>query len=83
MIGESYLADPWLEDGVRVFASVLEWLRADRHGVVILRASLARWRLAEHSLIVSDADFGRKLRDALRLPTPKIYVDEKAGRAAA
>ncbi|MDE3176810.1 MAG: hypothetical protein KGM15_11970 [Pseudomonadota bacterium] len=82
LIGESYFAEPWVDDGVRVFATVAEWLRADRRGVVILRSSLARWRLAEHRLIVDDAHFGRKLRDALWLPEPCGFVDT-ARRAAA
>jgi hypothetical protein len=74
MLGEDYLAGPRLEDGLRVCADPLEWLRAERLGVVILDARRACWRLAEERLIVGDVAFGRRVRDALRLPEPTIFV---------
>ena len=63
------------EDGLRVFPSPLEWLRAGRRGVVILNAS-ARWRFAGRKLIVANADFGRRLRAMLRMPPPRVYVED-------
>jgi len=81
MLGEDYLAGPWLEDGLRVCADPLEWLQAERCGVVILDAKRARWRLAGEPLIVTATPFGRRLRDALRLPEPRIFVERQ--RAAA
>jgi hypothetical protein len=48
---------------------------------VILDAKRARWRLAEEHLIVGDPTFGRHLRDILRLPEPRIFVERR--RAAA
>jgi hypothetical protein len=74
MLGEDYLSGPRLEDGLRVSAGPLEWLQAERLGVVILDAKRARWRLAEEHLIVGDPTFGRHLRDILRLPEPTIFV---------
>ena len=66
------------EDGLRVFPTPLEWLRAGRGGVVILAsAARTRWRLSGRELDRSDAAFGRRLRDALRLPEPRVYVEEK------
>ena len=60
-----------------MFPGPAEWLRAGRRGVVILDNERARWRLSEETLIVSDAAFGRRLRDALRMPEPRVYVEEK------
>lgn len=82
MLGEGDLAAPRLENGLRVYPNVADWLRAARDGLMILDAGRARWRLAEERLIVSDASFGRRLRDALSLPEPIIFV-EKPKRAAA
>jgi hypothetical protein len=81
MLGEDYLGGPRLEDGLRVSAGPLEWLQAERLGVVILDAKRARWRLAEEHLIVGDPTFGRHLRDILRLPEPRVFVERR--RAAA
>jgi len=81
MLGEDYLAGPRLEEGLRVCADPSEWLQAERLGVVILDAKRARWRLADEDLIVADPAFGRRLRDALRLPEPQIFVERR--RAAA
>ena len=76
MLGEDRLIEPRIEvDGLRLFASPLEWLRAERQGVVILDPERARWRLAGERLIVGDVDFGRRIRDALRLPEPQIFVE--------
>lgn len=82
MLGEDELIAPHLEEGLWVHPGVREWLRADRCGVVILDPARARWRLANKRLIVADAEFGRLLRETLRLPEPLIFVD-RVGRAAA
>jgi hypothetical protein len=84
MLGEDRpMTAPRIEvDGVRVFPGPAEWLRAERRGVVILDAERARWRLAGERLIVDAATFGRRLRDALRLPEPRVFV-ENARMAAA
>ena len=79
---ESYWASRIETDGLRVFADPLDWLCAGRAGVVIVDHESARWELADDTLIVSDAAFGRLLREALRLPEPKIFV-EQTKRAAA
>lgn len=72
MLGEEEVFAPRVEhDGLHVFPNPAEWLRARRRGVVILNPKRARWRLAEHKLVVSDAAFGRRLRHLLRLPEPR------------
>jgi hypothetical protein len=83
MLGEEQINAPRLDgDALWVFADATDWLRAGRRGVVVLDASRVRWRLAEEKLIVADAAFGRRLRDVLRLPEPRIFV-AKAGKIAA
>jgi hypothetical protein len=78
MLGEDGIDAPRIEvDGLRVFPGPAEWLRAGRRGVVILDSESARWRLSGETLIVSDAAFGRRLREALRLPEPRVFVEEK------
>jgi hypothetical protein len=69
-------------DGLRVLPTPLEWLRADRKGVVILDAKRARWDLTGERLVVGDVEFGQRLRRTLRLPDPRIYVDEIQKAAA-
>jgi hypothetical protein len=70
-------------DGVRVHTNVLAWLRAGRTGVYVVDPQRARWRLAEERLIVDDPAFGRRLRDALRLPEPQVFVASRSARCAA
>lgn len=83
MLGADRIDAPQIEiEGLRVFATPLEWLHADRRGVVILDPKFARWRLAERRLIVADAGFGRRLRESLRLPDPLVFVDAKQSAAA-
>jgi hypothetical protein len=78
MLGEDGIDAPRIEvDGLRVFPGPAEWLRAGRRGVVILDNESARWRLCGETLIVSEAGFGRRLRDALRLSEPRVFVEEK------
>jgi hypothetical protein len=70
------------EGALPVCETPLDWLRAERLGVVILNAASARWHLDGMGLIVGNAAFGRSLRDALRWPEPRIVV-ENLERAAA
>jgi hypothetical protein len=83
VLGVDRLTGPRIEvDGLRVFPGPLEWLRAERQGVVILDPERARWRLTGERLIVGDAPFGRRLREALRLPEPRFFVETKRRAAA-
>jgi hypothetical protein len=84
LLGEQMRFFPRVESpALRVFADPLQWLRAERHGVVILDQGRARWRLAGDMLSVDDPAFGRRVRDMLCLPKPKIFVAPKAERRAA
>jgi hypothetical protein len=76
--GESIGAPRLCVDGLRVFPSPAEWLRAGRAGIVIVDADRARWRLAGERLIVGDTSAGRRLLSALRLPDPQIFVEKGA-----
>jgi len=83
MLGEDQINAPQIDcDGLRVFPSPAEWLRARRAGVVIVDAKRARWRLADRRLVVADASFGRRLRAMLRLPEPRVFVESVRESAA-
>jgi hypothetical protein len=84
LLGEQNISVPRIEhDGVRVHPSALAWLRAGRTGVYVVDSERARWRLAGETLVVDDVAFGRRLRDALRLPEPQIFVTTADARRAA
>ncbi|ARN80687.1 hypothetical protein [Methylocystis bryophila] len=84
MLGEENICAPRIEhDGLTVHPDALAWLRAGRTGVIILDPARARWRLAEERLVVDDLAFGRRLRDALRLPPPQVFVMANDARRAA
>jgi len=72
----------YLEEALKVHPTPLEWLRAGREGVVILKPLSARWYVEHFCLKVDDAVFGWRLRDSLRWHEPRIFV-ECAGRASA
>jgi hypothetical protein len=75
MLGEDQLNAPRIEsETLAVFADCASWLRAGRRGVVVIDADRARWRLTGETLVVDDPAFGRRLRDSLVLPEPKIFV---------
>jgi hypothetical protein len=83
MLGENNLSavtcDPDLPEGaVRVHASPLEWLRAERDGVVVLDPALARWRLAERKLIAADIGLGDRLAAMMRLPKPMVLIENRS-----
>jgi len=84
MLGEDWMNTPRIEsETLAVFADVASWLRAGRRGVVIVNPQRARWRLTGERLAVDDPAFGRRVRDALRLPEPRILVASKYARRAA
>jgi hypothetical protein len=75
MLGDdSIFAPRILSPALSVFADVAAWLRAGRHGVVVIDPAHARWRLAGVSLSVADAAHGRRLARDLALPRPQIFV---------
>jgi hypothetical protein len=84
LLGEQMLNFPRIESpALHVFETGLDWLRGDRRGVVILDAARARWRLSGERLAVADVAHGRRLRAALRLPEPQIFVTRDIARRAA
>jgi hypothetical protein len=84
LLGAENIHAPRIEhDGVRVHPDALAWLRAGRTGVYVVDPQRARWRLAEERLIVDNLAFGRRLRDALRLPVPSVFVLAHEARRAA
>jgi hypothetical protein len=73
---ESLFAPRLGEVGLNVFRTPLEWLKAERDGVVIVDPAEAKWWLVGEQLLVSDGVFGRDIHDKLRLPEPRIAIME-------
>ena len=71
---------------LHVHETPLQWLRADRQGIVILRHDLSHAYLAHcQRLACSDTGFAKKVKAWLqpRKPTVKILVEAQAEKAAA
>ena len=74
------------DDGVvRVFRSPMDWLRADRRGLVILDYVTARWRLARDGVpvIADDLEHARTLKQALAIKPARILLTLDTDRLAA
>jgi len=81
-LGEKQIASPHFEP-LPVWKSPLAWLRADRHGLVILRPDIAWSRLADLALLAENVEHGRELRCLLVPPfEPRIFVPANAGLLA-
>jgi hypothetical protein len=76
ILGAENLPAPRLGKGLTVFPTPLDWLKAERDGVVIVDPAEARWVLIDEQLVVRDVAFARDLREKLSLPTPKIAIEE-------
>ena len=74
VLGEQQLDELHLDDPLPVHRGVLDWLKADRRGIVILDPARA-WRLlVDEALAVADVEHGLKLKGALQPPAPRIVV---------
>jgi hypothetical protein len=72
------------DDALPVWRSPLDWLRADRRGIVILRPGLAGHFLDDAGpLLAEDPEHGRELKRALARPGPRILVRASNLRRAA
>lgn len=88
-IGQEAIFNPatYFADGaLHVHESPLQWLQAEREGIVIVRPALVHAYLANcQRLAFSDACFARKVRQWLEPPKPtvEIMVEVPAERDAA
>lgn len=73
-------------DGLRVHETPLEWLLAERDGVVIVRPALehAHFRNCPR-LLVANVPLARRIRQSLNPPKPRvsILIDAPVGKVAA
>jgi hypothetical protein len=88
-IDQDQVSNPatFFADGaLRVHRTPLEWLRAGRDGIVILRPELSYIYLGRcHRLWVADVQFAARLRRWLQPPTPTVEIiiaDTERGAAA-
>ena len=84
-LGERQIHHPnALAGGLHVFRSPIEWLRAGRCGIVILRPQFARSVLADVSVLVAEDEQHRKeLQGLFQFTGPQIIVPEPASTEAA
>ena len=79
MLGEDNLsgAQPEQDNALCVHAGPLEWFKAGRAGVVVLKPEYAAPKLRERgTLIAPSLEGGRKLKKMLALDPPKILIPE-------
>ncbi|WP_375460586.1 hypothetical protein [uncultured Enterovirga sp.] len=81
---EAYAMRMAEHDGLPVWRNPLDWLRAGRRGVVIMRPRLAAaWLNDAGPLVAEDFEHARELRTALTRPAPRILVPAALRRQAA
>jgi hypothetical protein len=75
----------FMEGALRIHANPLDWLRANREGIVILRPDLTHAHLATcRSLAFSDVTHARQVEQWLQPPKPTVEIlVEVKERAAA
>jgi hypothetical protein len=86
LLGAENIYGPRLdrENTLSVFETPFEWLLNDRDGVVIIDPLCAGPVLfAASPLRASSRSYGRRLRDVVNPPSPRIYVPKTSSRAAA
>ncbi|UQD98211.1 hypothetical protein [Bradyrhizobium japonicum] len=84
-LGERQIHHPNpLAAGLQVFRSPLDWLRADRRGIVLVRDQFARAVLADVPVLVAEDEHHRKkLQELFLFSGPQIIVPEVANLEAA
>ena len=84
MIGQQSIYDVRLLEALPVHTGPLDWLQAGRDGVVILDPIGAAPLLRQcEPLAVTSPAYGRRLRDALTIKSPRIVVTSQGVRCAA
>jgi len=83
MLGAENIFAPRFGEPLLVHETPLDWLRAGRHGVYIVDPQRAAplLRLSEPLGVAGEAH-GRRLRQALTIPAPRIVVASNARAAA-
>lgn len=74
MAGEEQVAFPRLGEPLDAHATVLDWLRADRRGIVILDHPRAADRLVGATLRTATVEHARGLRARLTRPVPQVVL---------
>jgi hypothetical protein len=84
LLGQQHVLGPRIgSDALAIHPTPLEWLRADRHGCVLIDAERARWLLTSAGpLLAASIEHGRDLRSALTF-SPEILVPAIQERLAA
>lgn len=84
MLGEEQLDDARLAQPLRVWSSTLDWLRADREGVVVVDPVRAAPMLRDAGPLVVGSSIERnRLADVMAVRLPRIEIEAPERRAAA
>jgi len=83
VLGENEILQPCLGAPLQVYREPLAWLKADRHGVVVVNAKRAADVLSGISLQAEDASHAMELRRLLTRPAPQISWPAKVKLEAA
>jgi hypothetical protein len=85
MLGEQNLLSPRIaSDALPLHSDLLDWLRDERRGILILDPLRARWELAgEGPFLASSRRTARALTASLTLPAPRIAVAPSMERRVA
>lgn len=82
LIGAEQLLEPRFGDVLPIHRTPMEWLRAMRHGLVILDPGRAAPLLhLTGTLACESSDHANEVRRTLTIGPPRIIVDPNAGRA--
>jgi len=84
-LGQDRIYDARLteDDALPVWRSPLDWLRANRRGVVLIQPHLAAaWLCDAGPLLAEDREHAFELRRLLSRPAPRILFPAVARRAA-
>ena len=60
---------------LEIFCNPIDWLRADRAGVVVLDPSKARWILTGWSLYCANSRYALEISRSLCLPVPCVFTE--------
>ncbi|WP_262299650.1 hypothetical protein [Microvirga sesbaniae] len=82
-LGEELAYRPRLSDGLPVWRSPVEWLRARRDGLCLVRSHVAAHYLdCAGPLLAEDAAHGAELRQLLTRPAPRILIPSSSRKTA-
>jgi len=76
LLGANSIYHPRIaREQLEIFRNPIDWLRADRAGVVVLEPNKARWDLSECSLFCADNKYAVEITKKLCWPAPRVFTE--------